>query len=219
MIQAVIFDLDGTLVDSLPGIAAGLNRALAAHGHPTHPEERVRDFIGDGAWMLSRRAIPERPDRDVDLVEASFREEYASTWQDGTAPYEGIPAFLKQLAATGLPLAVLSNKPHDFTVSIVDHLFPSGTFRVVLGQRDAVPKKPDPAGPREIAALLEVDPGAIAMVGDSTVDCDTAHGAGMQAILVDWGYHSQAALLGTGAPVFSHLDPLFAHLAGPGPGE
>lgn len=218
MIRAALFDLDGTLVESLPGIASGLNRALAAHGHPTHPEEMVRGFIGDGSWMLARRAIPDQPDPDVDLVEASFREEYAATWRDGTASYDGIPELLARLAASGLPLAVLSNKPHDFTVAIIDHLFPADMFRAVLGQRDDVPKKPDPAGPLEIARCLGLAPETIAVIGDSTVDHETAVRADMQPVLVDWGYHSREALLATGAPVLSTPESLLAHLAAHAPG-
>lgn len=213
MIHAAIFDLDGTLVESLPGIAAGLNRALDAHGHPTHPEEAVRAFIGDGAWMLSRRAIPEAPDADVDLVETAFKREYANTWQDGTYLFDGMMPLMEDLAATGLPLAVLSNKPHDFTVAIVRHLFPAGMFQGVLGQRDDTPKKPDPAAPFALAETLGHPPESIAVIGDSTVDFDTAANAGMQPVLVDWGYHPRDALLATGAPVLRTPDALRDHLA------
>jgi phosphoglycolate phosphatase len=213
VIQAAIFDLDGTLVESLPGIAAGLNRALAAHGHPIHPEETVRAFIGDGAWMLARRAIPDAPDPEVDRVEAAFKQEYANTWQDGTFLFDGILPLLDHLVTTGIPLAVLSNKPHDFTVGIVRHLFPAGSFRAVLGQRHDTPKKPDPAGPLAIAAQLAVPPATIAVIGDSTVDFETAVHAGMQPVLVDWGYHTRDALLATGAPVLSNPDDLRDHLA------
>lgn len=213
VIHAAIFDLDGTLVDSLPGIAGGLNRALAAHGHPPHPEEAVRTFIGDGTWMLSRRAIPDAPASEVGGVEAAFKEEYANTWRTGTRLFDGILPLLGQLAATGLPLAVLSNKPHDFTVAIVDELFPQGMFRVVRGQRDDTPKKPDPAGPLAIGRDLGVPPGNIAVIGDSTVDFETAANAGMQPVLVDWGYHPREALTATGAPVLSTPGALRAHLA------
>ncbi len=193
---AFIFDLDGTLVESLPGIAASLNRALARHGLPTHGDAAVRGFIGDGARMLCSRAMaPGETAQHLESVLRIFAEEYAASWQHGTQPYDGISALLDDLRARGVPLAVLSNKPHAFTTEIVEKLFPEDTFAVVLGNREGLPHKPDPAGALEIAATLGISPQNCVLIGDSTMDLDTARNAGMPSIAVTWGYHDRERLL------------------------
>ena len=123
---ALIFDLDGTLVESLPGISASLNRALARQGLPTHEDAAVRGFIGDGARMLVARALaPGEAAQHLESVLRSFAEDYAVSWQHGTQPYDGITGLLADLRARNIPLAVLSNKPHAFTTQIVEKLFPN----------------------------------------------------------------------------------------------
>lgn len=194
---ALIFDLDGTLVESLPGIAASLNRALALHGLPTHGEAAVRGFIGDGAKMLVTRALaPGEAALHLDSVLRAFAEDYAVSWQDGTRPYDGIIGLLADLRARGIPMAVLSNKPHAFTTEIVAKLFPEHTFAAVLGNREGLPHKPDPTGALEIAATLGIAPENCVLIGDSTMDLDTARNAGMPCIAVTWGYHDRERLLG-----------------------
>lgn len=193
--NALIFDLDGTLVESLPGIAASLNRALALHGLPGHSDAAVRGFIGDGAKMLVTRALsPGEAVLHFDSVLRSFAEDYAISWQDGTVPYEGIPELLAELKSRGIPLAVLSNKPHPFTVEIVEKLFPESTFAFILGNREGMPHKPDPAGALEIANTLGVLPENCILIGDSSMDLDTAKNAGMKSIAVTWGYHDRDRL-------------------------
>lgn len=195
MHMAIIFDLDGTLVESLPGIAASLNRALAAHGLPGHSHAAVRSFIGDGARMLVRRAVPSAsPEEPRESMLRFFGSDYAVSWPSGTTVYPGILPLLGNLRARGIPLAVLSNKPHPFTVEIVDRLFPENTFAAVLGNREGLPHKPDPAGALEIAAALGVSPQECTLVGDSTMDLDTAINAGMKSIAVTWGYHDRDRL-------------------------
>lgn len=216
MIRAAIFDLDGTLVDSLPGIARALNRALESHGHAVHPEARVRDFIGNGTWVLARRALPDdAPDELIAAVEAAFVTEYATAWKTGTAPYPGIDELVASLKARGLPLAVFSNKPDAFTKEIVAHLFPAGTFQAALGHREGTPRKPDPAGALEIAAGFDLHPPEVAFVGDSLTDRETAQNATMVPILVDWGYESRAALAATGLPLVSSPEELLPLLPPP----
>ncbi len=145
--KSLIFDLDGTLVESLPGIAASLNRALDLHGLPGHSHAAVRGFIGDGARMLVTRALaPGEAALHLESVLKSFGDDYAISWQNGTVPYEGIPELLADLKSRGIPLAVLSNKPHLFTVQIVERLFPPATFTTILGNREGMPHKPDPTG-------------------------------------------------------------------------
>lgn len=194
---ALLFDLDGTLVESLPGIAASLNRALALHGLPCHGEAAVRGFIGDGARMLVTRAMnPSEVALHFESVLRCFGEDYAVSWPHGTFVYSGIPALLADLRARGIPLAVLSNKPHVFTTEIVGKLFPRDTFAAVLGNREGLPHKPDPAGALEIASMLGVLPENCVLVGDSTMDLETAHNAGMASIAVTWGYQNRERLLG-----------------------
>lgn len=193
---ALIFDLDGTLVESLPGIAASLNRALALHGLPGHGDAAVRGFIGDGARMLATRAMaPGEVAPHLEGVLRCFAEDYAATWQLGTRPYDGITEMLSDLRARGIPLAVLSNKPHTFTTEIVAKLFPRDIFAAVLGNREGFPHKPDPAGAIEIAAMLGVAPENCVLIGDSTMDLDTARNAGMASIAVTWGYQNRDRLL------------------------
>lgn len=197
MHSALIFDLDGTLVESLPGIAASLNRALALHGLPGHGEAAVRGFIGDGARMLVTRAMdPGEVAPQLESVLRCFAEDYAVSWPHGTQPFNGINALLADLRARGIPLAVLSNKPHVFTTEIVGKLFPRDTFVAVLGNREGLPHKPDPAGALEIAAMLGVAPENCVLIGDSTMDLDTALNAGMASIAVTWGYQNRERLLG-----------------------
>lgn len=185
--------MDGTLVDSLPGIAASLNRALDTAGQNTHAPLAIRRFIGDGAVMLVRRALPQGDDALRDRVLEVFRDDYAATWQYGTVPYDGIPELLEFLRNQGVKLAVLSNKPHDFTTSIVEKLFP-GIFDVVLGQRDGIPHKPDPAGLRQILGSPGWPGTGNWLVGDSVMDMQTARAGGIDAIAVSWGYHDRDVL-------------------------
>ncbi len=200
MSTGLIFDLDGTLVDSLPGIAASLNRALAASGLAAHPPAAVRGFIGDGARMLARRAAPATwAEPRVAELEAAFKGDYALTWHLGTTPFRGVGALLAAAAAAGHPLAVLSNKPHPFTVTMVDALFPDGGFACALGHQAGRALKPDPAGALEIAAALGLAPADCWLVGDSTMDIETARRAGMGSIGVTWGYHDREALTAAGA--------------------
>jgi phosphoglycolate phosphatase len=216
VIRAAIFDLDGTLVESLPGIAEALNQALASVGHAGHPEATVRGFIGNGSLVLARRGLPAgSPEALVEAVEAAFLERYAETCRDGTTPFPGIDELVGALVSRGLPLAVFSNKPHGFTAKIVAHLFPSNPFQAALGHRDGAPHKPDPAGALVMASDMGIPPAEIAFVGDSTIDFDTARNAGMAPILVDWGYHTHEALAATGAPIVSSPADLLPLLAAP----
>jgi phosphoglycolate phosphatase len=196
----LIFDLDGTLVDSLPGIAASLNRALASMDLPTHPPDAVRTFIGNGSLMLARRAAPAGVDEArVREVETRFKADYDETWPEGTRPFEGVPELLADLAAEGRALAVLSNKPDPFTVEIVRRLFPRISFGVILGHREGSPLKPDPTSALEAVAALGLTPESCRFIGDSTVDIETARRAGIPPLAVTWGYHDPDPLRAAGA--------------------
>jgi phosphoglycolate phosphatase len=200
MQRGLIFDLDGTLVDSLPGIAASLNHGLKTLGFPAHVDADIRRFIGDGTLELSRRALPPgaSPDLAVD-VEAAFKVHYDTHWPEGTKPYAGITQCLAALTAAGCRLAVLSNKTHAFTVEIVEKLFPGVPFDPVYGQRTGVARKPDPEAALLIAREWGMAPADCFFIGDSTVDYATGTRAGMQFIAVTWGYNDRELFVAKGA--------------------
>ena len=191
-IQAVIFDLDGTLVDSLDDIAAALGGALGDAGLAQPPIELVRGWIGDGAHSLVRRAVDGRA--DVDAVLASFRERYRAQPIVRTRLYDGMAAALDVLAAPGRSFAVLSNKPHDLTRTIADRLLGAWPFAAVFGQRPGLPLKPDPTVALIAAGDLGVPPARCAFVGDSGIDVETGAAAGMRTIAVSWGFRDRAEL-------------------------
>ncbi|WP_319588368.1 HAD family hydrolase [uncultured Desulfobulbus sp.] len=199
--QAVLFDLDGTLLDTLEDLAAAANRVLAARGLPVHPVDAFRTFVGDGLKTLVERILPENQrstERILELV-ASFEEEYAQSWHERSAPYPGIAGLLDRLTAQGLRLSILSNKPDPFTRLCVQQLLPHWTFDPLLGQRPGVPKKPDPSAALEVARLLGLMPAEILYVGDSGVDMRTALSAGMEAVGVLWGFRTADELRQAGA--------------------
>jgi phosphoglycolate phosphatase len=199
----LIFDLDGTLVDSLPGIAGSLNRTLTAHGLPDHSESMVRSFVGDGLRMLIQRgAHPIKDPAHIDALVSFFKKDYELSWNSGTIPYPGIHNMLNDLQKDGYPLAVLSNKTHDFTTAMVAEVFPNIHFTKVLGQQDGVQHKPHPAGAFLIAQTAGLDPRNCYLIGDSTIDLETANNAEMNAICVTWGYHDRKKLFDAGAKVF-----------------
>lgn len=200
MKPCLIFDLDGTLVDSLPGIAASLNRCLELHGLPAHSHAAVRGFVGNGLHMLVRRAAPAGSDAAlIDSLVALFKKDYDQSWKSGTQAYPGITNLLNDLQRAGYPMAVLSNKTHDFTIAMVAGVFPNIHFGKVLGQREGTPQKPHPAGAFLIAETLGFKPEHCVFIGDSTVDLETARNAEMPAVAVLWGYHDRAKLLAAGA--------------------
>lgn len=215
MKPCLIFDLDGTLVDSLPGIAASLNRTLEMHGLPGHSNAAIQSFVGNGVKMLVQRAAPAGSDPGlIDSLVALFKKDYDQSWRSGTKPYAGIMNLLNDLQRAGYAMAVLSNKTHDFTVDMVAGLFPNIHFGKVLGQREGVPQKPHPAGAFHIAEALGYRPETCVFIGDSTVDLETARNADMPAIAVLWGYHDREKLIAAGAEiVIEHPSDLEAKLA------
>ena len=202
--KAAIFDLDGTVLDTLEDLADSVNAVLHRHGWPVHPLEAYRWFVGDGLAVLVERALPERAAEDaasVDMVVAEFDQEYARRWNAKTRPYSGIPALLDRLVEDGLKLAVLSNKPHRFTRQCVTGFLGRWPWAVVMGHQDGKPKKPDPSGAHDAARLMRVRPVDCVYFGDTGVDMETARGAGMYAVGVLWGFRDEQELRGAGAHV------------------
>jgi phosphoglycolate phosphatase len=200
-IQAVIFDLDGTLLDTLADIADAVNRMLAARGYPKHTEQDYRWFVGDGSAMLITRALP--PDcRDAENVQAClqrFIADYTEHWHCKTAPYPGIVELLETLQTRRLELAVVTNKPHRFAAKMIAHYFPKTSFDPIFGQREGIPKKPDPTQALAAALQMAVAPHDCLFVGDSAVDIKTARRAGMLSIGASWGFRPRSELTDAGA--------------------
>ncbi len=205
-IQGMIFDLDGTLIDSLQDIASAMNRTLRAFGYPEHDLASYRYFVGDGIRKLVERSIPEseRGDDLIDRVLADYQQDYRDHWRDVTQPYPGIPEMLDGMIRRGLPMAVFSNKPHDLTRQCVEALLEPWPFDPVEGQKPDVPRKPDPAGAMAIAAQWKMNPETIAFVGDTATDMLTATGAGMFALGVTWGFRTESELRENGADLICH---------------
>jgi phosphoglycolate phosphatase len=198
-IQSVIFDLDGTLADTLDGIVASLNQVLKQFDLPTHPRDAFRQFIGDGVVKLVERALP--PDRQslTDEVLKAYLPVLTVRGRELSKPYDGVDRVLDELTRRGLPFAVLSNKPHDQTVDVVDHFFGRWSFQVVRGGKVGKPVKPDPQAALLIADALGVSADACAFVGDSNVDMQTASNAGMIGVGAAYGLRGRDELIAAGA--------------------
>lgn len=198
MYQAVLFDLDGTLTNTLEDIAFAMNRALRLHGLPEYPVDAYRYLVGNGAKVLAQRAVGERKELAED-VQRTYQAYYQEHSLDRTQPYEGIPELLAELQRRGVKLCVFSNKPHEDTCRVVEHFFPQVDFAVVRGQMDGVPVKPDPAGALAAAEAVGVAPEDFLYLGDTDVDMRCAQNAGMHPIGVTWGFRTAEELLAAGA--------------------
>lgn len=200
-IKAVLFDLDGTLLDSVADIAKANNSVLKKHGLPLHSLNDYVGFIGNGARRLVQLALPVELAEKEEAVDA-FLEEYKVAYKanivDESTLFEGISELLEWLNEEKIPIAINTNKPHDQTMLIASKLLKPFHFDIILGQMDEYPKKPAPAGALHIASKLELDPAEILFVGDSAVDVKTAQNAGMQLLGVSWGYSKENELTTAG---------------------
>jgi phosphoglycolate phosphatase len=201
--KAVLFDLDGTLLDTLEDIALSMNSALARAGYPAHPVAAYRAFVGEGITMLARRVLPEehRDEAAVGQLVVEMLIEYGSHWADHTRPYPGIAEVLDELTRRDIRMAVLSNKMDRFAREIVAALLSRWTFAKVIGASDSIPPKPDPAGALLIARALDLRPEEILYLGDSHIDMKTAVQAGTFPVGALWGFQSAAELRAAGARV------------------
>jgi len=199
--SAALFDLDGTLLNTLEDIADSANAALERAGFATHPTPAYRTFVGEGVRLLAERALPEgsRDDATVESIMDAIREEYGHRWADKTRPYDGIAAMLAQLGELRVRMAILSNKPDDSTKMCAARLLPEGAFEIVLGARDGVPRKPDPTAAVEIASRMGFAPGEFLYLGDTRTDMQTAIGAGMFPVGALWGFRDEMELREAGA--------------------
>jgi phosphoglycolate phosphatase len=201
--KAVLFDLDGTLIDTVDDIGDAANRVLSNRGFPTHSISTYRLFIGEGVRMLFTHALPEES-RNQDFITAcieEFIEDYRCNYNVKTKLYDGVPELLDILKLRGLKLAILSNKHGPITKDCVAFFLSEWNFDVVLGQYDSVPRKPDPQGALEVAQRLAIPPSNFIYLGDTAIDMKTAVSAGMFPVGVLWGFRSLKELKENGARV------------------
>ena len=209
--RAVLFDMDGTLLDTLADIGNSVNRVLSVNGFPIHPLESYQYFVGDGSSILIEKALPPKyrnPETIAHCLKA-YQEDYGRNWRTDTHLYEGISELLDGLVEAGLRMSILSNKYHQFTVQCAEAFLNRWPFDVVFGIRNRVPKKPDPAGAIEISTILNIPPAEFLYVGDTSVDMQTAVSAGMFPVGVLWGFRLKDELVSSGAKmIISHPQEL-----------
>ncbi len=200
-IRLFIFDLDGTLLDSIDDIAFSMNHVLEKNGFPTHQRDAYYYFVGDGARLLMERALPEssRTAAQVDALLPEFMAYYDLHKADRTKPFDGLLPTMEKLQAAGALFAVASNKPHEVMPELMRHYFPSIRFAVILGHRKGHPIKPDPEIVHDILAETGISRSDVLYVGDTAVDVRTAHAAGVRMAGALWGFRTRQELVDAGA--------------------
>lgn len=204
--QLVIFDLDGTLLDTVADLANATNQALVRCGYPPHPTEAYYRFVGNGINKLFARALPEeaRTEENVQHIRALFIPYYNEHNADDSRPYPGIVELLTHLQNQGIQLAVASNKYQQATAKLVGHFFPDIRFAAVYGQREGIPIKPDPAIVNDILSVTDISRARALYVGDSGVDMQTARNASVESAGVIWGFRDEEELRVNGADHIIH---------------
>jgi phosphoglycolate phosphatase len=199
--SAVLFDLDGTLLDTLEDIADAGNAALSANHFPTHPVNAYRHFVGEGVPTLITRILPsdQQDQATIAKVTATYVAEYQKRWNIISHPYAGIPEMLDELSRRGIRLAVLSNKPQDFTRQCVEAFLSRWRFEQVIGATAHMPRKPDPTAALAIAKSMQIAPADYLYLGDTNTDMQTALAAGMYPVGVLWGFRDRPELQAAGA--------------------
>ncbi len=197
--RAYIFDLDGTLLNTLPDLVRLTNMVLERHGWPQRTQDEILGFVGDGGRVLVRRAAPgDACDAEIEEAFAQWQELYPTYGHALTQPYQGVPEALEQLKARGAKLGVLSNKFDAAAQEVIANHFP-GVFDVVRGECKEIPRKPDPRGLLHMIAQLGMEPRHVAYVGDSGTDIQVARESGAFPVGVTWGYRPVAELQAAGA--------------------
>lgn len=215
MVRTVIFDLDGTLLNTITDMAEAGNKVCRDRGWPEHTVEEYTAMVGHGMTNLVTKFSPEefRGAEQVEETLAQYMEYYGKHNMEKTAPYPGIQELLQKLKASGMQLAVYSNKADAFSGVMVEHYFP-GVFDLVRGKVDGVPVKPDPEGIRAVMETLRADPESSLFVGDSSVDVRTGHNGGMKVCGVTWGFRSRASLEEAGADALADTADELAKVIG-----
>jgi len=201
-VSGVIFDLDGTLLDTIRGLADAMNAVLTERGFQGHSVEDYKKFVGRGIETLVTLSLPEEAgDGVVQEILQAMRKRHAQDWPQTTKPYPGVLETLQGLFDRGMKVSILSNKPHKYTVQMVEALLPGFPFDQVLGARDSIPIKPAPDAALEIARGWVLPPSQIAFVGDSDVDMETAVNASMLPVGVMWGFRNAQELADSGGRI------------------
>ena len=214
--QAAIFDMDGTLIDSLEDLTDSVNEAMAHYDFPSHTLEECRYFVGNGARKLIERSVPKDKASDSDFV-SEVLEYYNGCYKrhltNKTHPYDGILEMLQNLQSKKIPLGVCTNKQQFAADEIISAMFPANMFGAVIGDQKGMPRKPDPAKVLKIAAQFNVKPERVAYFGDTSVDMETAHNAGFLSIGVTWGFRPKSELIESGAEIIiNHPSELWQHV-------
>ena len=207
MIKAILFDLDGTIADTIPAITEGINLTMRHRGYPEHDERAVLGFINYGSRALIRSAMPKELQEDeslVDEVHAEYDGFYGQTYDHTTKTYDGIPELMQTLREMGYPIGVLSNKQHAYVEKLAAQLLPTGICSAAQGVLPGGKPKPDPFLSERVATALGVKTEECIMIGDSNVDFYTAQNAGMTHIGVSWGYRDEAFLREIGVTRIAH---------------
>ena len=211
--KAAVFDLDGTLVNSLDDLADSANATLRAHSFPMHEVEAYRYFVGDGTRKLMERILPQEYAADTTFVEqfmSKYKDRYARNLLQKTKPYDGIMKMLAELQRCRVPMAVCTNKHQSAAEMIVKTLFPHGIFQEIIGDQEGLPRKPDPSKVLHIMNNMGVTGDKTLYFGDTDVDMDTARNAGTFAVGVLWGFRPKEELIAHGADLLlSHPMELF----------
>lgn len=204
--KALVFDMDGTLLDTLEDLADSTNFALNAHGFNSQPTEAYRYFVGSGARTLIERALPEdsRDDATIETCLATYKEHYQGNWSNKTAIYAGLKELLDAATAQGLALAILTNKPQHFANQCVDLFLADWTWQAVQGQVEGVPLKPSAEISSKVTEQLNLEPSEVLYIGDTNVDMATAKNANYESVGVTWGFRTEQELRDAGAQHIVH---------------
>jgi len=203
--KAVIFDLDGTLLDTLKDLALSVNTVLKEKGFKEHPVDDYRYFVGEGIEALVEKAFPAESisKEEFEGLVSQVKEEYSRRWADYTKPYPEVPELLNFLEEKSIPKAIFSNKPHEFTTITVETLLAGWKFKAVCGIQPGVPRKPDPRGALQIAEDMQLSPGQIVYLGDTITDMQTAVRGGFYPVGALWGFRPKEELLEGGASMLA----------------
>ncbi|MCK9295386.1 MAG: HAD family hydrolase [Desulfobulbaceae bacterium] len=200
-VKAIIFDLDGTLLNTLEDLADSMNRVLVRMGFPTHPAAAYKYFVGDGIEILASRVLPDAQQnkQTIQRCVEEMKREYGAHWRDKTCPYNGVNDMLHALTERNLRLNILSNKPDALTQLTVSAFFPSYSFDIVTGAKKEIPKKPDPTSALHIVKALNLSRDQFLYLGDTNTDMETARNAGIFSLGALWGFRTASELRTSGA--------------------
>lgn len=200
MIKGIIFDLDGTLINTIADIGGSVNSVLEDYGYPTHTMEEYKKMVGHGFMKLIQSAMPSGlSEEEYEEALVKFTYYYDQLYMDSTHPYDGIIEMLKELQARGIKLGVNSNKRNDYANSLVNTLFKDIEFTKVIGSRKDIPNKPDPTSALEIIEVMNLSKDEVMYIGDGETDIKTGIAAGIKTIGVSWGFKGVEVLKNAGA--------------------